>query len=491
MKHLLASLAFFLTFTFQAQNNTLLDRSFWKKKPSLEIVKTEINKGNDPSKLDSNAFDPVVLAINENASNDIVKFLLSQNGNDVNKITHDKRTYIFWAAYKGNIELMEYLLSKGAKTNLVDDKGYSVLNFAASSGQANTKVYDLCIKMGINPKKDVDLEGANALLLVAPYDKDMSLINYFVSKGIDVKSVDSKGNTAFNYAARAGNIQTLKNLISKGVKYDDNAMIMASIATRGTSNTIELYQYLESLQINPNAIGKNGENVLHALVRKEKQGDIINYFVSKGVDLNRADNDGNTPLINAASANKESQVINFLVSRVKNINAVNNKGVSALALAVKNNTPEIIAVLIEKGADINCVDGSGNNLASYLIQSYDVNKKDVYEAKLNLLKEKGFNVKSPQKNGNTLYHLAVAKNDLPLIQSLQVFQIDVNAQNNEGITALHKAAMVSQNDQILKYLISIGAKTEMQTNFKETAYNLASENEFLTKNKVEIEFLKK
>lgn len=490
MKQLFIIAITFLSFTIQAQDNTLLDRAFWKKKPDVATVEAEIKKGSNPTELNSNAFDPTVLAINEQASNEVIKYLLSIKGNDVNKLTHDGRTYIFWAAYRGNIEIMEYLLKKGAKTNIFDDKGYSALNFAASSGQGNTKVYDLLIAKGINPKKDVDHDGANALLLVAPHDKDFKLINYFISKGLDINSTDANGNTAFNYAAKMGNVATLKTLVEKGVKYTDNAMILASQGGRGTSNTLEVYQYLETLNINPNAIGENGVNVLHAIVRKEKQGEIIRHFLSKGVDGNKTDNDGNTPFMNATSSSNDIETINLLLANIKDINQQNKKGVSALAFAVKNNSLEVVKFLLEKGADVNAIDDNGDNLVSYLIQSYDSQKPQNFDAKITLLQQKGLDVASPQKNGNTIYHLAVAKNDVSLVKLVERYQSDINSKNSEGMTALHKAALIAKDDVLLKYLMNIGARKEVVTDLNETAYDLASENEYLIKNKVSIDFLK-
>jgi len=73
---------------------------------------------------------------------------------------------------------------------------------------------------------------------------------------------------------------------------------------------------------------------------------------------------------------------------------------------------------------------------------------------------------------------------------IQPYASDVNAKNAEGLTALHKAAMMSKDDSILQYLISIGAKKDVKTNFDETAYDLAHENELLSKQKVSVEFLK-
>lgn len=490
MKQLFIASITFASFTLQAQNNVFLERSYWKKNPDVTQIKAEIAKGSNPSQLNANAFDPVVFAIVEDAANDAVKFLLEQKGNDVNKLTHDGRTYIFWAAYRGNTDLMEYLLARGAKTNVLDDHGYTYLNFAAANGQSNTKVYDLALKNGANLKKDLDHDGANALLLIAPHDKDFTLINYFIGKGLDIKSTDANGNTAFNYAARTGNITTLKRLLEKGVTFNDNAMIFASQGTRSTANTLELYQYLESLKIKPTAVSKNGQNALHAIVRKDKQEDIIKYFIEKGVDINQADHDGTTAFMNAATANSDVAVINLLAASVKNINQVNKKGISALALAVRSNTPEVVRLLIQKGADVNVADANGDNLAYYLIQSYNPQKAEAFEAKLKALEEKGFKVATPQKNGNTLYHLAVAKNDLSLIKLVERYKVDVNAKNKEGMTALHKAAMTAQDAAILKHLMALGAKKDAVTEFKETAYDLASENEALTKNKIAIDFLK-
>jgi ankyrin repeat protein len=282
----------------------------------------------------------------------------------------------------------------------------------------------------------------------------------------------------------------LKSLLEKGVKFTDNAMILASAGSRSGSNTLEVYQYLESLKIKPNVVNKDGQNALHAIVRRPKQEEIIKYFLSKGADINQADADGNTPFMNAAAANSDVELITYLSSSVKNINQTNKKGVSALAMAVRGNTSEVVNLLITKGADLKVVDAAGDNLAAYLVNSYTPQKAEVFTGKMQLLQQKGFDLSSAQQNGNTLYHIALTKNDLTLMKSLESLKIDVNAKNKEGMTVLHKAAMTAKDDRILKYLVSIGAKKEVVTEFKETAFDLAGENEFLSKNSISIDFLK-
>jgi ankyrin repeat protein len=126
-----------MSYTLSAQSNALLERDFWKTRPSLEVIAKKINQGNDPSELNRFAFDPLIYAILEKAPMETLLFLLNQEGNDVNKITHEGRTYVFWAAYKGNLALMKHLVEKGAAVDIVDEHGYSLLNFAAVTGLAS------------------------------------------------------------------------------------------------------------------------------------------------------------------------------------------------------------------------------------------------------------------------------------------------------------------------------------------------------------------
>jgi len=504
MKKVLIALFAMASLTASAQQNILLESSFWQGAPTVDAVKAEVAKGSNPSQFSGNSFDPVVMAINANAPTETVKYLLEQPGNDVNKLTHDGRIYLHWAASRGNIELVEYLLKKGSKLDLVDTHGSTPLLFAAN--QKNTKVFDVFIAHGANLQKDVNQDGANILLLAIANDKDFALTDYFVSKGVSLNSTDAAGNNAFSYAARAGNIELLKALIQKGVKPNATAMLMAAQGGGGRGAApagagIAIFQYLESVGLKPTATAKNGENALHAIVRKPNQTEQIKYFLSKGVSVEQADEEGNTVLMSAAAANRDTAVFALLLPQVKNIHKANAQGQTALTLAVRSNSPDVVNYLVNKGADVNVLDKKGNNLAYYAIESYrsagmggrgpaNGPKPEDFAAKLNILKQKGLNITAPQQDGNTLYHLAVAKNDLSLVKRVQALGVDINVKNKEGITALHKAALIAKDDTMLKYLLSINAKKEEVTSFKETAYDLASENETLSKNKVAISFLK-
>lgn len=479
-----------LSFSTFAQNkNIFLDREFWGTQPTVEIIKEKIKKGNNPAEANGNNFDAVVYATLQDAPLETITYLISQKGNDVNKLTHDGRTYAFWAAFKGNDELVKYLLEHGAKTNITDDKGNSIINFAAGSGQQNTKVYDLVIKYGADIQKDLNPDGANALLLAAPNDPDFKLVSYFQSKGLDINSVDSEGNGIFNYVSKKGQIESLNALSKKGIKGTDQAFIFAANGARGAANGIEVYKYLESVGLNPNVYDKEGVSPLHILAARSKDKEVIDFLIAKGLVVSTKDHKGNNALMHAASKNSV-EIVKLLAENLKTYNDTNKKGQSALTLAVGGNTSDVVEFLINKGSKTTIVDNEGNNLIYYLIDSYSTRNKEVFSKKMALLKANKVNLAQVQKNGNNWFHLAAEKNSLDLLKLALNMNQDINAKNIEGNTALHLAALKANDDSVLKFLIENGAKKDIVTDFEESAYDLAQENELLKKNNVSIEFLK-
>lgn len=475
----------------QAQvKNIFLDKKFWETNPTVAIIDKKIEENNNITQLNLNGFDPVTYAILAETPNTIIKYLLSKKGNGVNKLTHDKRTYIFWAAYKGNIELVKYLIDNKARLDLKDSHNFSPLTFAANAGLKNKEIYDLLIKNGIDIKSDLDENKANALLLLIPHLKDFTLIDYFTSKGLSINSIDKDGNGVFNYAAKKGNKTMLQLLIKKDISYKNlnknggNAMLLATKGSRNGYNSLTFFNYLESLDINPKISTKNGKNPLHNLAYGNKDVNVFNYFISKGNKINQIDKNKNTPLLNASGKNS-LEIIQLLASNTKNINHVNKDGKSALTNALRN-TPKVIKFLLEKGADVSIIDTKGNNLGYYLFKTF--NSKNEFKEKLELLKTKELDVKKPQKNGNTLYHLAVEKQSIAMLGFIEDYKIDINTKNKKGLTALQEAVLVAKNDKIIKYLIAEGASKNVKTDFNETLYDLAKENEAL-KN-TDISFLK-
>ncbi len=474
--------------------NIFYDRSFWKTSPDVEAVNQKIAGGNDPVALNPNAFDAITYAILENAPLKTIKHLLSIKGNEVDKMTHDGRNYLMWAVYKGNLELIQFLIDEGSQKDIIDDHGYNLMTFAAVGGQSNPEVYDLLLKNGAKAD-DANREGANALLLLAPRLQDDALIKYFQDKGLDIASTDHEGNGMFNYAARMGNIEMMDKFIKMGLAYKNlnkvggNAMIFASQGFRGQTNPLSVFEYLESKGVEANVVTKEGLSPLHAIAYRNKDYGVFEYFINKGVDVNQTDSRGNTAFLNAVNGSN-FEIAKKLAPMVKDLNHKNKDGHSALTYAVRRNAGDFANFLLSKGASVSVKDKKGNSLAYHLFDVYGANNQKAFDKNLETLKSKGVRFTEKQSGGNTLLHLAVEKGETFLVEKAVKMGVGVNEKNEDGLTALHLAAMKAADKELLILLIEHGADKTILTDFDESVFDLASENELLKEAGVNIEFLK-
>lgn len=493
MKKIFTSIVLLNFSVLVAQNNELLNPDFWKGKPTVEQVKQKISKGNDPTEPNERAFDPVTLAILNEAPNETIEYLLSLNGNDVTKPTHHKRTYIFWSLMRKNMPITKLLLEKGADPNAIDSYQNTPIIFAAERGNiSDLEFYKLLVKKGAN-LKHTNENGTNVLLTIVPHVKNIDEIRYFTKRGLSLNSVDNNGNNAIFYAARSGSQNIIDQLIKKKIPYKitnnkgENLMFAAAEGTRTNTNNLAFFQYLESIGIDPNEKNNQGITPLFVIAQRHRDVAVIDYFIQKGNNVDQADEKGNTPLMNAT--NRSSlEIVTILANKTKNINAQNKEGKSALTNAVQNNSAEVVAFLLSKGSNIKVKDNKGNTLLSYLINSYSQRETKKFEEKWTLLKNEGLDLTQTQADGNTPYHIAVEKMSLPLLQKVANPSIDINAKDNQGLTPLIKAAMLCKDTAILKFLIEQGADKSITTDFGETAYDLAQENELLSRE--DINFLK-
>lgn len=350
-----------ILFSFGQSENSFLERSYWKSNPTIEEIKSEIKNGSDPSEFNQHKFDAVTWAIIEKVPNQTVWFLLEQKGNDVNKRSHDGRTPVFWAAYRGNIELMTQLIDKGAKTDLIDDHGFSLVNFAATTGQVDVDLYDLCIQRGAQLTEEFNNDGATPLLLIMPHLKSLKMVEYFEGKGMSFDQLDKHGNNAFVYAARTGNQLLMDHAIEQGLDpraNNDAALIFAARGTRGVKNTVEVYQYLVEAGLSVSSEDEKGMTALHHLARRNENWTIFDYFLSLNANLNRQDSEGITPFLIAVSHNSV-EIINSLSQKDVNKEIKNGKGENALHLAVKRNDFEVVRVVFSLELDINAKTSDG------------------------------------------------------------------------------------------------------------------------------------
>ena len=145
---------------------------------------------------------------------------------------------------------------------------------------------------------------------------DMGAVQQMLKNGADVNSKDKSGTTPLMYAAAVGSARMMRVLIDAGA--DVNAK-------------------------------NNGEST--ALLWATGNAEKVRLLIEKGADVNVRSKYGRTPLAVAAAQAGNQEVVRMLLAK--------GAGGSGLFEAAMAADPAIVALLLEKGQDVNVKGPSG------------------------------------------------------------------------------------------------------------------------------------
>lgn len=483
-----------------AQGNSLLNPKFWQDKPTLQTIKAEVAKGNDPTESNGARFDALTWAINAGATADVVEYMLSFEGNSVGKLTHHLRTYLHWASAAGDLEVVRLLLERGSDMNLGDEHGTTPLFYALERGKGDQRaLIDLYAQHGYDLKQ-TNARGESLLHLAASKDKGLQLVEHLLSRGLSLHAKDKRGATVADHAARSGNLEQIKAFASRGAAFTHQAMLMAASGTRGSATPLEVYRYLiEEQKLSAHIRAEDGATLLHLIAGKPQQATTAQYFVGLGLDPKLVNESGSTALMLSAVA-KDTELLEYLLQIAPARKQIDQGGGTALTYATVSGTVEAMQTLIKAGWDVMRRDIQGYDLGYHLVRQFrdtpmggpgaSTNSIKSFADKLSTLVSAGYDPKARQGDGSTLLHLVASRGSVTLLEALLPYGIDINAQDEQGLTALHRAALTARDAKMLTRLVELGADKSLQTEMGETAYDIASESELLSKAGIDLSFLK-
>ena len=215
----------------------------------------------------------------------------------------------------------------------------------------------------------------------------------------------------------------------------------------------------------------------------ERNEEVINVLSNAGADCNLTNVNGETCIHYAVIGGCSKETLLAIINHGADVNATNKDNVTALITACKKKHIDAINVLLNAGADPNifgvddapCIHymvlGACNTEALLAVISHgaDANATNNFgvtalmEASwkgnveaINVLLDAGANPSTADKGLTWLHHAVLGRCIRETMQAIVDLGADVNATNNDGITALMTACRKGTADAI-NVLLSAGA----------------------------------
>ena len=235
------------------------------------------------------------------------------------------------------------------------------------------------------------------------------------------------------------------------------------------------------------ARGEKPEDAFFRLCAKGTAEEVSKALYS-GANINAQDAQGMTALMYAARDNADPTVMRVLLiaaaefqekgllqgwrgrlrSKTIDVNDRNQEGMTALMFAVENNSPKIVQVLLNVGADANARDKQDMTVLMRAVM-----KKSSKEMVIMLLDD-GADANARDKQGMTALMFAVENNSPEVVQVLLDAGADVNAKDQQKRTVLIRAVKKKSSPEMVKMLLSAGADVNAQDEKKRTVLMYAA-----------------
>ncbi|MEG4544302.1 ankyrin repeat domain-containing protein [Microcoleus sp. Aus8_D2] len=255
---------------------------------------------------------------------------------------------LFSAAYTGNLLEVERLLAKNVDIHFNSYLDKTLLHAAAFG--PNQAIVRLFLQKGLDVK-DLDKSGQTPLHAAAA-GRSSGAIDLLIASGAALEAIDRNERTALNIAAESGNSQAMKALIDRGAKVNDNTFFYVINRFESEKTKQEIIELLLKNQ------AQVPSGLLYSAVSRGSI-DMVKLLIARGADINARDPYDNTTLLmrivepsNGISPQLKPALVRLFLSNGADVNARNKNGATALSIAEKSSTPEIVKLLKQHGAKI-------------------------------------------------------------------------------------------------------------------------------------------
>ena len=252
---------------------------------------------------------------------EMVKFLLSKGADPNVGCKIDNVTPILIASVKGHIGVVELLLKEGVDANVACNNGITPLYRASQLG--HTKIVELLLEEGVDA--NVACNNRTNPLFVASTNGHIGVVKLLLEKGVDPNVVNENGMTPLYMVTQAGYTKLVEILLKEGT--------------------------------DPHLVDEDRITSLYTVLQNGYTK-IVELLLKAGADPHLADEDGITPLY-VASSMGHLETVQYLLESGTDPNVVSKNGVTSLYIASQEGHTKIVELLLKKGANPNLADEGG------------------------------------------------------------------------------------------------------------------------------------
>ena len=409
----------------------------------------------------------------------------SVRAEDVDRRNADGSTPLQWAVYSGDVAEVTRLLAAGADVSLANHYGVTAMGLAAEVG--NTELLKLLLKAGADVNSP-NPEGQTALLAVARTG-NVEAAKVLVEFGATIDARETwGGQTALMWASARRHPEMMAFLISKGADVNARGAVrnyQRHVTAEGRPKNLDsggftplLYAARENCMACVDVLLKNradidlpdpdGVSPLHLAIMNANW-DLAKHLIAAGADVNQWDIFGEAPLFTAIGLRNQINggrasidplntttglaIVSTLLERGANPNmqlffrpanvrgATNTRGSTPLIRAVTNADLDVINLLLKYGADVN-LQMADRQTPIHAALAGRASERQALEV-IRILHKAGADVNvtalvnhGEEVRGGTPLHYAVRKRYKDVIRELASYGIDMNAKDQDGLTAL-------------------------------------------------------
>lgn len=343
---------------------------------------------------------------------DLIKKVASTKKVNLNQINEDGDTVLHKEKVLANKDLALLLINLGVNPTILDKNGNNILFHTIKKGYEDFALIEKSVQLGhdINFKnkanKTLLMEAVDLYLNISAEEKKQKenfllLIEALIKFGVRAETTTNNNENVLFWAIRAEDKDLITLLLTKSdinINHEnDNGETVLSIAVLNGARNNDLIKSFLKYGADPTLTNRFGKSIVEILI------DVILHI------QNRKPLDFDYEILLNEDGEYPSVLENLLKYCQIDINKLNSKGEPLFFQSILHFNFNLFKILRTRKLDLNLKDKDGNNIV-FKLMAYNYAKK-IKDKKLYL---------------NTL-------------KSLINVGIDINARNNEGLTALHIA----------------------------------------------------